>query len=271
VRPIPSPNLSWAPGLAKSCNDAYRELEADWLPESALPPPVECALAADYAIDAAISYHVLGEPATFVRIWLQRAASSLTKLLKQSEGSPPLQTRVIQPDGSVADRKSDTLDRSLTNPPRALLALHLALIVGNAELIECAARNIRIHTIPSKKINDDEKSLALALAALLRGEPATAVFHAKAIDNADESNLSWQAQALLSTVNRDKQGILHALRRILDKHTEMVAGFNLALEPRRILCLSALGTGALALRRDLVEIIELPADNVHFPLELIHS
>ena len=94
----------WATRLSASHSESWRELTANWH-EGLIPPAIDCAMAADHALDVAALLHLLGKPAVVVRLRLQRAANAFA-LLFEASAPDAISVQTVSSDGKPCDAPS---------------------------------------------------------------------------------------------------------------------------------------------------------------------
>jgi hypothetical protein len=245
----------WAAALAESYAEMYRDLTISWPADPALPSPVECALAADQALDTAMLTHALGADAAELRLWLLRAGGAFARLFAQPAGATPIEVRLLTSDGAAIDTLPPAEpDRSLTGAARGVLALQVALAAGDGELLGRLAHLIDGRTAPSRpaapsEADEASHGLAVGLAAWLRGETVVAVFHLGGLlDDAQPLETRTQARALLALIDGRSGPVTRAIDELLAAHAERAADPQQRREPRWLLCLPAQALAALAYR-----------------------
>jgi hypothetical protein len=270
VRPIPHVDPEWGARVAEFCARAYAEYAAQ--EPSSVDQPGH-ALAADAALDCGLVRYALGAPPDEVRVWIARAAHALGEVFRLRGTAQAVQTVVTVEDGNLRSTASVSVDHSLTNPARGLLAIHTALVAGDRDLAQRTATLLGDPPGPHPEgppPATDERQLAEALKALLLHRDAEAVSHAAGLADAPPP-VGAEGAALGALAHRDKAAFLEALRRLLAVHAAEAGEEGNAREPRRFLSLTGLGLSALAVASGVLSTDELPRGDVYLPVEVIEQ
>jgi len=176
------------------------------------------------------------------------------------------------PSGQL--RGPDQPDYSLTNPCRGLLALQLALIVG--EQVEPREIAGLIHDPPdadflapgSADSAPAQRHLARAFKALVLQDSTQAAAELDALAHSGDLP-SAEASALRALLQRNVADFLRALGDLMSRHAKEAIKAHNGKVPDFYLSFAGLGLAALALRTGAVTQSLLPCDNVYLPLELL--
>lgn len=274
MRPIPYLDTAWAEQLVQFCTDAYADQITQIDAAHGQSGQIEYVFATDYALDAALVSYALGASLADVRVWIARAAVALAEIFRLRGTAPIFPIESVTEGESVPAGSPDACDFSLTNSRRGLLAMYLALAADNMSLAEEIAALVgdppeaSYIGSDSKVCTPDEQQLAYALKFLLLGQDAVAAFYAVGVGY-ERLSLRHQAAAVKALVGRDPSAFLSALHDLLMTHIANANNKINAHEPHCLMCLPCLGLAALALKRLLVEVSELPCDNVYLPHDLL--
>jgi hypothetical protein len=275
-RAFPNFDPTWAMQLAEFCAQAYDEYVARSGAGPDVQGQVDYALAADYALDCACATYALGATAGDVHVWLARAAYNLAQVFRL-RGTAAALPMVVVVDGETFEPAPPAgPDYSLTNSRRGLLAMYLALVAGDRDLVAGIAGLIGDppsagYIGPDSEVcTPEEQQLAYGVKALLLGQDAVAAFYAAGLGGARPS-IRHQAAMVVALVGRDRDAFLAALRDALATHAVEASDRQNTHEPRRLMYLPGLGLAALAVGTGLVERGQLPAGDVHLPLALMES
>jgi hypothetical protein len=260
--------------VAKFCADSYAEQMAHLDAQPGSVGQTDYVLAAEYALDCAFTNYALGTASEEVRGWLARAANALAQVFRR-RGTAPGLVVTNAANGTVPRRDTSRApDFSLTNSRRGLLAMYAALANGDHRLAEEIAGLVgdppdASYIGPNSEVcTPEEQQLAYAVKSLLLGKNAVAAFYATNVGR-PSSILHHQAAAVNALVNRDASTFLSSLDGVLARHASESDAIQNAREPRRLVCLPALGLAAHALGLDLVTTSSLPVANIYFPGELL--
>jgi Immunity protein 49 len=257
----------WAAQVAEFCAKAYAEYASS--PRATIGQAAY-AMAADVALDCGLVTYALGADPADVRIWIARAAHALGEVFRLRGSEAAVPSLVVTEHGVDQATRADT-DLSLTNLRRGLLAMYVALVAGDRRLAERIADQLGDASdarSPAEASANEEQQLASALRALLLGQDAVAFFHARGLADGPPS-VAAHAAALNALIAGDQRAFLDALRRLLEAHTDDANDERNAREPRLLMSLPGLGLSALAVTSGLLELHELPADEIYLPLMVI--
>lgn len=274
TRTIPGLDPAWAAQIASFCAEAYVEQFAHISAAPEHASQVDYVLAADYALDGVLVRYALGAPLDEVREGLVRAAEALAEVFRRRGTTPAFSVEIVAEGTAVPASSPGACDFSLTNSRRGLLAMYLALAIDNRSLAEEIAGLVgdpqeADYIGPDSDVCTlDEQQLAYALKSLLLGQDAVAAFYSAGVGHQSPS-LRDQAAAVSALVGRDPGVFLSALCSLLVDHAAEASEESNSREPRRLICLPALGLAALGITFDMVVPGVLPAEDVYLPLELL--
>jgi hypothetical protein len=244
MEPIPNFDAAWAAQLAQFCEESYCEQAAHVDAASDAAGQVDYVLLAEYALDAALVKYALGERLDQVTAWLARAAHAYVALFRNREA--PGLSMLEATDQSLTEIAPVRSDNSLKNPQRALLAMYVALTAGELRLATAIAQCVEAGSGAWAA----ESQVACALKSLLLGNPLPDFDYCAPNDFPEM--LSRQAAAIKAIARDDPGGFVQAHDAMMALHQrEAVEEVN-AREPRRFLCLPALGLAALSMSRKLI-------------------
>jgi hypothetical protein len=266
-RPPRHPHLdvAWARSTLRFCEEWLGELRAELAAAGAPAGQIELVLAVDLGRDAGLLRYALGDDLATVRRHLADAAEACERVFELRGLEPALDAVVVDGEDVRAVHAPGARDHSLTNSRRGLLAMHLALAVGDRPL---ATRIARLVGDPpdASYLGDDsvvctweEQRLAYALRDLLAGDPAGALA-APAAMPAGDLGAAAQAELLAALAARDGTAVRGALARLLAWHRAEAEHEANAHDVRRLLSLPATALAALAVADGVVPGDALPRD-----------
>ena len=234
--------------------------------------------------DLGLVAYALGAPESEVRRLFAEAARAYLEVFRRRGTLPAFAATMVrlEPDcgegATVVDRRPVHLpgarDQSLTNSRRGLRAMFLALAVGDAALAQELAALVEDPPgasylgVRSVVCTLNEQRLAYAVKALLLGKEDAAGAELQRIKMPATETAAVAPCVRFLTECKERQ-FLEAISNLLDWHRSAALNEENRHVPDFFLCLPALALRALALRRQLVRIEQLPDNSVYLPLAVL--